>query len=402
VGQTIAGIGAYVFLVIAARVLGPGPYGALAALWFLGFLLAPGFFFPLEQELGRALAQRRTRGEGSAPLVTHTLLIGGAIAASLLVVVGVGARTLRTHLFDGHGLLVFALAVLLVGYLAEHMVRGLLAGSGQYRPYGVLLAVEATARVVAGLAVAITGVRSAAAFGLIVGTAPFVAVASVFRRARSAISPGPAVHKRETSRAVGALIVASVLAQALINAPPLVVKALATTGRSADAGAFFAAFLVARLPLFLFAAVQATLLPQLATLAAHKRHEEFTHRLRRVLIVVGSSGSCAAVGALLFGPWAMRIVFGHGFDVGAGDLALLSVASAMHMASIAVGQALIAQRGHVELAASWIVAMLAFTVVILLLPGLVLRVELALIVGETCALVGMAVFLGQAMKSAMA
>ena len=39
------------------------------SMWFATFALAPGFFLPLEQELGRALSYRRAADEGAHPVV---------------------------------------------------------------------------------------------------------------------------------------------------------------------------------------------------------------------------------------------------------------------------------------------------------------------------------------------
>ena len=55
-GLVVAGLSAYGFQVIAFRVLGAEPYAALNGLWVTAFVLAPGLFLPLEQEIARALA----------------------------------------------------------------------------------------------------------------------------------------------------------------------------------------------------------------------------------------------------------------------------------------------------------------------------------------------------------
>ena len=64
VGLLVAGVTACGFLVVSARALGKTEYAPLSVLWSLVFLAGPGFFLPLEQEVSRALAARRARGEG--------------------------------------------------------------------------------------------------------------------------------------------------------------------------------------------------------------------------------------------------------------------------------------------------------------------------------------------------
>ena len=73
IGLIIAGVATYAFFRVGASALGGDEeFAPIAALWFAMFALAPGFFLPIEQELGRALAHRRARpnvqgspGEGS-------------------------------------------------------------------------------------------------------------------------------------------------------------------------------------------------------------------------------------------------------------------------------------------------------------------------------------------------
>ena len=68
VGLILSGITSYGFLSLSARALGPEEYAPLGLLWTAMFLLGPGLFLPVEQEVSRALAERSAQGEGGAPL----------------------------------------------------------------------------------------------------------------------------------------------------------------------------------------------------------------------------------------------------------------------------------------------------------------------------------------------
>ena len=68
-GLVVSGITAYVFQILAFRALPKAEYTALNGLWVIVFVLAPGFFLPLEQEVGRALAHRRAQDIGGGPVV---------------------------------------------------------------------------------------------------------------------------------------------------------------------------------------------------------------------------------------------------------------------------------------------------------------------------------------------
>ena len=62
-GLLISGITAYGFQILAFKGLTKSEYAALNGLWILVFVVAPGFFLPLEQEVGRAVADRRSRAD---------------------------------------------------------------------------------------------------------------------------------------------------------------------------------------------------------------------------------------------------------------------------------------------------------------------------------------------------
>ena len=68
-GLMISGITAYGFQILAFKGLTKSEYAALNGLWILVFVVAPGFFLPLEQEVGRAVADRRAREIGGGPVV---------------------------------------------------------------------------------------------------------------------------------------------------------------------------------------------------------------------------------------------------------------------------------------------------------------------------------------------
>ena len=75
-GLIVLGITAYGFLIVAARSLGAERYAPLAVLWALVFLIGPGVFVPLEQELARAISARQATGRTSEHLVRMAALAG--------------------------------------------------------------------------------------------------------------------------------------------------------------------------------------------------------------------------------------------------------------------------------------------------------------------------------------
>jgi hypothetical protein len=53
-GLLVAGLSSYAFFKVGQEALGKDDFKPIVALWFATFVLAPGFFLPLEQEMGRA------------------------------------------------------------------------------------------------------------------------------------------------------------------------------------------------------------------------------------------------------------------------------------------------------------------------------------------------------------
>jgi O-antigen/teichoic acid export membrane protein len=396
----VAGITAYGFLAISARALGPERYAALSVLWVLMFVAGPGFFLPLEQEVGRALASRRAQGIGGGPLIRRACLAGGVLATVLVAASGVASGPLLEHLFDDRVLLLVGFALGLVGYFAEHLTRGTLSGNGRFRPYAVLVGSEATLRLAGCAALAAVGVHTAGPYGLVLGIAPFAAVALALRSERDLISPGPDAPWSELSSALGFLLAASVAAQLLVNAGPLAVKLLASDAEQAAAGRFLNGLVIARIPLFMFQAVQAALLPKLAGLAGAGRHADFRHGLHRLMVVVTIIGAVGTAGAFAVGPTVVRILFGPGFELGRSDLGYLAAASAAYMVALALAQALIALAAYPRVIIGWLLGILAFLAMVSTHASLLPRVERAFLAGACVSAVVMGVLVLATMSRA--
>src|SRR3954454_3288400 len=85
-GLIILGLTAYGFQIIAAKRLSGDAYTDVNVLWAVVFIVTPGLFQPLEQEVGRSLAQRSALGIGGGPLVKRAAQLGGVL--TIIVVIG--------------------------------------------------------------------------------------------------------------------------------------------------------------------------------------------------------------------------------------------------------------------------------------------------------------------------
>jgi O-antigen/teichoic acid export membrane protein len=178
------------------------------------------------------------------------------------------------------------------------------------------------------------------------------------------------------------------------------VKILADEGQDAIAGQFQAGLIITRVPLFLFQAVQASLLPKLAGYAASGKFVDFRNGLRKLILAVIAIGVAATVGAFAIGPFVLRVAFGSDFDkLGNFDLGYLALAGACFMLSTALSQALIALRGYSKVAAGWVVALVVFAIGVVVGRGLLGRVELGLVAGSAVSVAAMAGLLKLQMRS---
>ncbi len=375
---------------MSARVLGDVEKAPLGAQWGLVFLLGPGLFLPLEQEVSRALAERRTLNLGGAPLVRRAAMIGIGLALGVLVIMIATSRPLVEHVFDDQLLLLVGLAIGVVAALAGHLTRGCLSGTSNFRAYGVYIGADGLIRFLLCIVIAVAGVKTAGWYGVAVGAAGLLAVPVALRIQRPELEPGPEAAWREISRALGYLLAASLCAYTLMNIGPVLVKVLATDAETKIAGRFLSAVVVARIPLFLFQAIQAALLPKLTGLASAGRLGDFRAGLRRLLSVVAVLAVLGTIVGYLLGPFVVRTMSGPEFDMTHRTMGLLAAGSGFYMMALALAQAVIALGGHRRQLVGWFsgVVALLFTTW-LASDDLYLRVELGLLVGSLVAFVVM-------------
>ena len=383
----MAGVTAYGFLVLTARVLGPEEYAPLSVLWVLALVAGPGFFLPVEQEIARALAARRARGEGGGPVVRRAAGLALALLGGLLLVGALAGPVLADQLFSDEWLLVVAWLLTLAAACAAHVARGVLSGMGRFGGYARIIGGESAVRLAIALALSTASVEAVGPYGLAVAAGPLVAVAYAVLRERDLMRPGPPAPWSEVTTALAWLLVASVLSMALVNAGPIFMELLASGPQEDAAGRFLAGLVVARVPLFLFQAVQASLLPRLAEMAGAGRTRELRRHLSHLVVLVGGIGAVGSAGAALLGPQVVRLLFGEEFDLSHRTMALLGLGSSAFMVASLLAQASIAVGGHRRMALAWSVGIAALLAVVAFSSDdLFLRVELAGVAGGFVAL----------------
>lgn len=384
-GLLVAGLSSYAFFKVGQEALGKDDFKPIVALWFATFVLAPGFFLPLEQEMGRALAHRRALGHGGRPVVARVVPLGAGIAGIIVAFMAALNSFATREFFEGYSLVTAALIIAFLAYAPTHLARGICSGQGRFANYGLVMGADGFVRVVGCIVLWQAGVENVGAYAMLVAVSPLSGVLIVGLSGGLRTEPGPPAQWSEVTPNLGWLLMGSLMGAGLVNAGPIAIDILAEAGETEKVTRFGNGVLLSRVPLFLFQAVQAALLPRLARLAAQGDLSEFRRGFRQLMIVVIAVGTLGTVGAFAFGPPILDLVYDGGLD--RRTLTLLALGSAVYMVALATAQAVIALHGHAVVGIGWLIGMLTFlTGAAFSADDLYLRVEIGLVASSLAAL----------------
>ncbi|WP_441245637.1 lipopolysaccharide biosynthesis protein [Kitasatospora sp. McL0602] len=389
VGTVVLGAASYVHLAVAGHSLSTADMAGVSVLWTIVMSVGMGLFFPLEQELTRIVAARAVHQEGAAPVLRRAALLTGGFLAAVVGLLAVFERPLADTFFHGDAQLVWALAGSFVGLALTFMTRGVLAGLGRFHAYGAQLAIDGGLRIVLALALGALGPHSALAFSLILAVSPLIAFALTLPVTVRASLPGPPISWPDLLRGFGPLIGSTLLAQMMVNAVVLSTQLLAPT-EVALVAALLNALVLARVPLFVFAALQASLLSGLASVAATGDHGGFLRMLRKACLVVTVLSLCGAVPAVLIGPWLIRLLFAAPDVLTRFDFLWLSAGTLCYLLAQVLGQALIVLHRHRVQLASWLFGSAVLCGVTMLPGSIATRVTIAFAAGTAATALAMA------------
>ena len=262
------------------------------------------------------------------------------------------------RLFHGQEVLLVCFVIALATYAVQHITRGTLSGNGRFGPYGLILAAEGLLRFVPVMLLYIAGNDEIIWYGLALAVPPAIAAAISLRGQHGLLAPGPEAEWSELSTNLTLLFLGSLTAQALSYSAALGAILLAKGPvERAEAADFIVGFFIARIPILLFQAIQAALLPKLAALAGAGKHDDFRAGLKKLLMIVIGVGVLGVVAGATVGPIAGEILFGEKFNLGNVDLGLLAAGSALFILALTLAQALIALLGHGRVLAAWCIGL---------------------------------------------
>jgi O-antigen/teichoic acid export membrane protein len=403
VGIGLTGLITFAYFSLASHSLDPGDYGRISLLWSAVFITVSVLYRPVEQLLARTIADHDERGVPGNEHLKVAARIQLALALAFVVVALVLRGPIQDDLFGGSATLYWILLVAVLAYAASYFARGFLAGHHRFGLYGGLVLMEASSRCLFALAVAVGIAEGQDAVALGMAAAPIVSLAVVpwalrrrLRTAPPALSDAAdpeseATGEPELTLAHGSGFAAAVLLimlseQTFLNAGPLLVEASEGAAGAALAGFTFNVLLIARAPLQLFQAVQASILPHLTRLRAGGETDPFRRSVNLTLLAIAAFASCVALVMLAAGPALMDLVFGGEFDYERGGLVLVSIGMGLYLSAATLNQALLAHGRAPQAAASWGLTAVAFVLFMLLadFDDRVLQVELAFLGAAAC------------------
>jgi O-antigen/teichoic acid export membrane protein len=317
----------------------------------------------------------------------------------MLIVAGLILRHfLISKLFDGSTSVFIALLVAVTALWGSYLTRGAFAGRDQYGVYGLQLALEGAIRAVAA-ATAVWFTWSTAGFSLSLAAA--LAISVIFtlpwlrggkRNPATTLNPNDRSTRDQLS-ILAWLVFGAAMMQTLTNIGPIVAK-LTPNQTPGAAGNYLAGIMLARLPLFVFAAIQAALLPRLARSYSAGDNRGFRRQITNLsVLIVLAMGVFVAV-LVAAGPTIVEAVYGGHLGLGRSDLAIMAAATAMIMLTIVAGSGAIAVGAAAASSVSWAVGVAGMAAVLVLWTGpLFTRLEISYLAGATTALLGQVVVL---------
>ncbi|MCW2680791.1 MAG: hypothetical protein JWM62_2192 [Frankiales bacterium] len=398
-GLLVLGATTYLFLVVAGRAMGAVEFGRLSVLYTAVYVLGVGFFYPLEQQVSRLVAGRVARGEGCGPLLLRSSQLAGGLLLVLIGALTLTSSVLADELFGGELSLVLVCGAAVVTFAATYLVRGALAGTRRLSAYSTQLALEGVLRLLGAGALVALDLAGPLSFGILIAASPLVATLCVARAPGLLVQPGPAAPWREVGGSFGLLLVGGAAAQALANAGPLLVALLSGPAEQAQAGVFLAALVLVRIPMFLFAAVQASLVPDIAAAAAAREWDRVVSAVRALALLVLCLGGATVAVLAAVGPLLVRLLFGEGFVLDRMDMVLLSAGCFAYLLAQVFNQALVALGRLGAGLLGWCCGLVLLAAGTAAVDDLQRRVEVGLLAGSLAAAAAMMVLLLRVLRA---
>jgi O-antigen/teichoic acid export membrane protein len=402
-GLALVGAAGYAFVALTGHTLPPADAAAAASVYLMVNIIGPGLFSALEQETSRSVSAEIAAGRDPGRITRNATLLAAALLAGVVVLLLAVSPVLTGEALGGRWGLFAAVLLSVATSAAVYVVRGLVGGRQRFTGYAATLGAEGVARILPCVVLAFAGVAdvvayavafaAGSAFGALAGL-PWLRKPVALKPASPEVSaPADAAAPptvRRMARQLSFLAGGTLLMLLVANLGPIVVTPR-LAGDAATAAAFASAFVLARVPLFLFAPVQAVLLPALTRAATRGELDRVRATLRRILLAVAAVGIPGVVASFAVGPWAVQVLFGADVRLPAAVVGLLGVSTVGLMVGQVLQPGLVALGRHQVVTIAWLAGAVVL-VAVLVMPGGALR---AGVIGQLAAsAVVVAVMLG--------
>lgn len=328
----VASVGNYLFHVIAGRALGPGPYGALAALLSLLILTAtPSVAF--QTLAAREVARRIAAGDLSGSHASARQFHRWALAAAALVVVAFVALSVPLQRVMQIGALwpVAMIGVVGGGAIATATLRGVLQGRSQFVRLSFSMFADPVARVAALAILLVAGLRFGAGLGafLAAGAVVYVLVLFLVGRGRGESGGGAAAYEGEslpeaTLRSVMPYTLIALLTTALYSIDVLLARSVLPEN---EAGLYAAGALLGRALFFVGAAASMVMLPMVTERATQGMSHR--HLLAQSLAFTAGLAGTGLLAYLVAPGLIVAVTYGQAFEGLEANLVLMGTAMSL-------------------------------------------------------------------------
>lgn len=362
-GLVLVGLAGYAFVSITGHVFGSAgdasDVTALTSVYLLTNIIGPGLFVALEQEVSRSTSQRLATNRSALPAARRGALLGAAMSLfATAVLVGLWPSVLSRVLNDRIGLLV-AVIVAVIGAGMVYWARGVFSGQQRFVAYAGTLHFEGGSRLLGSVLLLVLAVRAPTGYALVFAAGAIIASLAMAPTLRLGVPPATPDPTDRMARSLVLLVSSTLLMQLVANLGPIVV-AYRLPEDAVVAGAFAATFVLARIPLFLFAPVQAMLLPSLTRSVARGDLHRFRRRVAKVLLVVAAFGVAGALLGATIGPWAVQVLLGAVQPPSPLTLVVLAAATSLMMVCQILQPALVAAGRQRQVLLAWVLGASVF------------------------------------------
>jgi O-antigen/teichoic acid export membrane protein len=367
--------GAFLYLLIVGRALGPTAFAPITVLWTVQYLVATVVYLPIEQLTVRRLSRKAREATPWALYLWVTL-------ACTLAVVVFGTFTLD-RFFAGQVAYLPIIGLLTVGYAGFAIGRGYLAGRRRFREFAYAISTESLLRLLLAVILLAAGVR-ALGLAALMAAAPFAVWLWRPLRGRRSFEAAAGPEQGATA-ALGAFVSATAASQTLLAAGPLAVGALG--GSAAEVSVLGQTFLLLRAPLAVTFNLVSRVMPPLTRFVDTAQFS----RIRRLGVGLGTAGLTASAAGFgigyAAGPPLVAWLMGPEYRPAALLAALAAAGTALATVAAFAQQVLVAMGSSGRLAAGWLSGLAAAVAVVLATIGrdATLRVGWAFLTGELVA-----------------